>query len=59
MADLGPLKMVGFQAPLSGWFWAPPDNWTGVLISLDLIGLQGEHAEQEVVVGGHERRVSR
>jgi len=29
MADLGPLKMAGFQAPLSGWFWAPPDTGPG------------------------------
>jgi len=26
MANLCSLKMSGFQAPLSGWFWAPPDS---------------------------------
>jgi hypothetical protein len=26
MANSCPLKMAGFQAPISGWFWAPHDN---------------------------------
>jgi hypothetical protein len=26
MANSRPLKMAGFQAPMTGWFWAPADN---------------------------------
>jgi hypothetical protein len=26
MANSCPLKMAGFQAPITGWVWAPPDT---------------------------------
>ena len=26
MANSRPLKMAGFQAPFTGWFWAPADR---------------------------------